>query len=124
MSSKSPTEALKVAMEKRILNEFGSKILNEERMDKVSRLRKSARLEAFANMAFQCECDDDACIETISMSSEEYQQVHSRTKHFVVVPSHVRHDLEEVLSTFTSYVLVAKFYPYPGALDARAAGEE
>lgn len=113
MNDKSPTEALKVAIEKRILNEFGSKILNEERMDQVGRLRKGARLEAHSSMSFSCECDDNECHESIAMSTEEYQRVHSRTKHFVVVPSHVRLDLEEIISSFADYVLVAKFYPYP-----------
>jgi hypothetical protein len=115
MNDKSRTEALKVAIEKRILNEFGSKILNEERMDKVGRLRKDARLEAYSNMIFACECDDAGCEETIPMSSEEYQRVHSRTKHFIVVPSHVHLDLEEIISSFAEYALVAKFYPYPAA---------
>lgn len=113
MSDKSPTEGLKVAMEKRILNEFGSKILNEERMDRVGQMHESARLEAHSNMIFACECDDADCHETIPMSTEEYQRVHSRTKHFIVVPSHVRLDLEKIITSFSDYVLVAKFYPYP-----------
>jgi len=113
MNEKSPTEALKVAIEKRILNEFGSKILNEERMDKVVRSRKSSRLDDHTSMAFHCECDDEVCAEIVDMSTEEYQKVHSKTKYFVVVPSHVRIDLEEVVSTFSSYVLVAKFFPHP-----------
>jgi len=114
MNDKSPTEALKVAIEKRILNEFGSKILNEERMDKVMQSRKSARLADYSNMAFHCECDDVACGETIAMSTEEYQRVHSKTKYFIVVPDHVRLDLEEIISSFTSYILVAKFFPHAG----------
>lgn len=113
MNDKSPTEALKAAIEKRILNEFGSKILNEERMDKVLPSRKSSRLEAHSNMAFHCECDDQECSETVEMSTEEYQKVHSKTKYFVVVPQHVRLDLEEVISTFSNYILVAKFFPHP-----------
>jgi hypothetical protein len=113
MSDKSPILGLKLAMEKRILNEFGSKILNEERMDRVGQLHESARLEAHSHMTFACECDDTECHETILVSTEEYQRVHSRTKHFIVVPSHVRLDLEQIVSSFSDYVLVAKFYPYP-----------
>jgi hypothetical protein len=112
MNDKSPREALKVAMEKRILNEFGSKILNEERMDKVMHARKSNRLENYSNMDFDCECDDKECSETISMSTEEYMKMHHKTKYFVVVPSHVRIDLEEVISSFTTYALVAKYFPH------------
>jgi hypothetical protein len=113
MNDKSPTEALRVAIEKRILNEFGSKILNEERMDKVVQSRKNARLQDHSNMAFHCECDDETCHETILMSTEEYQRIHSKTKYFAVVPAHVRLDLEEVVNSFTTYTLVAKFFPHP-----------
>lgn len=103
---------MKIAIEKRILNEFGSKILNEERMDKVLRLRKGRHLEDHSDMAFNCECDDEDCHEIISMSTEEYERVHAKTKYFIVSTSHVRVDLEEIISSFTTYTLVAKYFPH------------
>lgn len=115
MQSESPTEALKIAIEKRILNEFGSKILNEERLDRVVESRKAANQSPHSDMSFLCECDDKVCGETILMSTEEYQRVHRKTKYFVVVPSHVRLDLEEVISSFSHYVLVGKFFPHPAS---------
>jgi hypothetical protein len=114
MHEKLPTNALKVAMEKRILNEFGSKILNEERLEKVIKNRREERLSQHNEMLFHCECDDRDCAATISLSTEEYERVHSKTKYFVVVPGHVRPDLEEVITTFNTYVLVGKFFPRPG----------
>jgi hypothetical protein len=115
MNEKSARQALRVSIEKRILNEFGSKILNEERMDKVMHARKNRRLEEHSAVEFGCECDSEDCEETISMSSEEYLRMHQKTKYFVVVPSHVRFDLEEVITTFGSYALVAKFFPHSKA---------
>lgn len=112
MNDHTPTEAMRVSIEKRILNEFGSKILNEERMDRVVASRKGSRLSAHADMTFHCECDDRACGQTIQLSTEEYMHVHSKTKHFIVVPSHVRLDLEKVIAAFNSYVLVEKFFPH------------
>ena len=113
-NDRTPAEALKVATEKRILNEFRSKILNEERMDKVFQSRKNHdRLGDHSTMLFHCECDDQTCTETISMSTEEYQNVHNKTKYFIVIPSHIRADLEEVISLFNNYALVAKFFPHP-----------
>lgn len=114
MDDKLPTEALKVAMEKRILNEFGAKILNEERLDKVVNARRGQRTSDHAEMLFHCECDSKACVETISLSTEEYKRVHAKTKHFIVVQSHVRLDLEEVITSFGNYVQVGKFFPRPG----------
>lgn len=114
MDDKLPTEALKVAMEKRILNEFGAKILNEERLDNVIKSRRGQRASDHAEMLFHCECDTKSCMETISISTEEYERVHSKTKYFIVVPSHVRLDLEEIIFSFTNYAQVGKFFPRPG----------
>jgi len=111
MNDKLPTEALKVAMQKRILNEFGSKILNEERLDKMVRSRREERVSPHVDVTFLCECDAESCAETISLSTEEYERVHSKTKYFIVVPSHVRLDLEEIINSFTTYAQVGKFFP-------------
>ncbi len=121
MSNKSPTEALRIAIEKRILNEFGSKILNEEKLDRVVAARRGSRLSANSEMLFLCECDDEKCIDTISMSTEEYQKVHRKTKYFIVVPSHVHLDLEEIISSFNTYALVGKFFPHPKAIEENPA---
>jgi hypothetical protein len=112
MNDKPLREALKVAMEKRILNEFGSKILNEERMDRVVQSRKHKHLEAHADTMFNCECDDQTCEEVILMSTEEYQRLHLKTKYFIVIPNHVRLDLEEIIGSYSTFALVAKFFPH------------
>jgi len=118
MDEKLPTEALKVAMQKRILNEFGAKILNEERLDKMVRSRREERVSPHIDVTFFCECDAESCSETILLSTEEYEKVHSKTKYFIVVPSHVRLDLEEIISSFTSYAQVGKFFPRPSRKQA------
>lgn len=60
------TVKLRVCMEKRILNEVASKVLNEERMSKVIDERgRSQRLSNFAEMNFHCECDEQTCREAI-----------------------------------------------------------
>lgn len=108
--------ALTIAIEKRVLNEFSAKILNEERIDQVTESRKGTRLSAHSDMSFNCECDEKGCEEIIMMSSEEYQRVHRKTKQFVVVPPHVRLDIEEVTASFHNFVLVEKFFPHrPGS---------
>lgn len=111
MHDKSPMEAIKVAMEKRVLNEFSAKILNEERLDKVVESRRSGRTSEHSEMIFTCECDDPKCVEKVTMSTEEYKHVHNKTKYFIVVPRHVQFDIEEVVERFNNYCLVAKFFP-------------
>jgi hypothetical protein len=113
MSDKSSTGMLRVARDKRVLNEFKGKILNEEHMDRVVEARKGDRHSAHSTMLFSCECDDLNCSESISMSAEEYRAVHRKTRYFIVIPSHVHLDLEEIVTTFDNYVLVGKLFPRP-----------
>jgi hypothetical protein len=109
-----PTGRIKVSLDKRILNEFASKILNEERMEKVIGMRERANhLAPFSDTAFHCECDDRACEEVITMSTEMYERTHKKTKQFVVVPNHVRLDIEDVGMRLPAYVVVEKHFPYP-----------
>lgn len=115
MNDKTAGDTLKVPIEKRILNEFGAKILNEERLEKVIQSRRGTRNSEHADMLFACECDDKECSDTILMSTEEYKHVHRQTKHFIVIPSHVRLDLEEIITAFAGYTLVAKFFPGPAS---------
>jgi hypothetical protein len=112
MNDQTPAEAIQIATEKRILNEFGSKILNEERMEHVVESRKGTRLSTHSDMTFRCECDDKTCDKTIQLSTEGYRHVHTKTKHFIVVPPQVRLDLEKIITSFNDYVLVEKFFPY------------
>jgi hypothetical protein len=113
MNDQSPTKALRIALEKRILNEFASKILNEEKLDSHNESRRGSRLSEHSEIAFHCECDDDTCTDFVSISAEEYSKVHMRTRNFVVLPSHVRLDIEEIIMSFPKYVVVGKFFPHP-----------
>src|SRR5688572_18812080 len=116
MNDNQNPRAIGIALEKRILNEFESKILNEERLSKVSDSRRATRLSAHSDMHFHCECDRADCTDTILLSTEEYRHVHHLTKHFIVTHAHVQLDIEEIVSSFPSYVLVAKFFPHAKVL--------
>jgi hypothetical protein len=105
---------IQVALDKRVLNEFATKILNEERMEKVVGMRERAnRIEPFVDISFHCECDDRNCEEVISMPTEMYERVHKKTKQFVVVPSHARLDIEDIGVKLPDYVVVEKHFPHP-----------
>ena len=107
-------ERIQVSLDKRILNEFASKILNEERMEKVVGARARANhLEPYVDITFHCECDDRECDEVISMPTEMYERIHKKTKQFMVVPSHIRPDIEDIGERFQNYVVVEKHFPYP-----------
>lgn len=103
---------LKISKDKRILNEFATKIINEERRDKIIDSRgRSNRLSPFTDTLFRCECDDPECTDSIQIPPEEYAKVHHRTNQFIVVPSHVKLDLEEIVISLPSFVVVEKYFP-------------
>jgi hypothetical protein len=55
-----------------------------------------------------CECGDPACVERISMSRTDYEQLRSNPTHFAVAPSHARPDIEEVVDRRGAYLVVRK----------------
>jgi hypothetical protein len=103
----------KTSKEKRVLNEFDTRMENEQKLDAVIEARETGDKSLHEIMRFDCECDDKGCNETISMSTEEYKQVHRKSYCFVVIPSHVRLDIEEVITSFSNYVTVTKLVPRP-----------
>jgi len=116
MNNKSSRDTLKVATEKRILNEFENKGVNEERMDKVVEAKKGRVGSSHSAMQFDCECDNADCQEIISISTEEYQRVHRESNYFVVIPSHIHLDIEKIIASFSNYVLVEKLIIRPSIL--------
>jgi hypothetical protein len=103
----------KTSKDERVLNEFGAKIGNEKKLDAVVDARSTSEKSLHDIMQFDCECDDRECQEKISMSTEEYVKVHHRSNSFVVIPNHVRLDIEEVVTTFSNYATVTKIFPRP-----------
>jgi hypothetical protein len=99
--------------DERVLNEFGAKIGNEKKLDEVVDARQEGDKCLHDILPFDCECDDRECDEKISMSTEEYMKVHHRSNNFVVIPSHVRLDIEKVVTSFSNYTTVTKLFPRP-----------
>jgi hypothetical protein len=106
-----PEQITPLSAKKRLLNELKAKVLNEEKSDTVIGMRKGTSISDRADMLFGCECDKEDCEERIAMSTQEYAGVHRKHMHFIVVPSHVRLDIEEVVNSFSNYCVVRKIYP-------------
>ncbi len=111
--SQSTKKATNAQANKRILNEINAKVQNEQNSDKVIELRKGTKVSAHASMVFGCECDIKDCKETIAISTQEYAQVHLKNMHFIVIPLHVRLDIEEIITSFKDYCVVKKLFPQP-----------
>ena len=68
--------------------------------------------QAFATVTEQmqvvCECGDLNCVESISLTAEEYEHVRDDAAQFVVVPGHVAVGVEEVTREADGYVVIRK----------------
>lgn len=114
---RSTKKTTNVTANKRILNEINAKVVNEQNSDKVVELRKDTKVSHHAEMLFGCECDTKSCPGTISLSPAEYAHVHQKNMHFMVLPNHVRLDIEEVVTRFKYYCVVKKLFPQPRVLE-------
>ena len=57
---------------------------------------------------YLCECGDEACIERVSLTAEEYERVRSEPTDFVVTPGHVVHDVDELIFSGDGFEVVRK----------------
>ena len=55
-----------------------------------------------------CECGDAACVERISMTHAEYEEIRSEAHQFAVHPGHEYPDVESVVARLKGYDIVRK----------------
>ena len=60
------------------------------------------------SLDFLCECGDAACVERITMTRAEYEEVRSEAQQFAVHSGHEYPDIESVVSRLKGYDIVRK----------------
>lgn len=55
-----------------------------------------------------CECGDENCMERITMTHAEYEEIRSDSKQFAVYPGHEYRDIEEIVERRRGYDIVRK----------------
>ena len=55
-----------------------------------------------------CECGDATCVERITMTAAEYEEIRSEAHQFAVHPGHVYPDVESVVARLKGYDVVRK----------------
>jgi phage/plasmid-associated DNA primase len=63
-----------------------------------------------------CECGDAACVERITLSRAEYEQIRADPQLFAVANGHVALDVEEVAATRPAYEIVRKYKGVPAEI--------
>jgi hypothetical protein len=56
-----------------------------------------------------CECGSDGCVETIAISTGEYEAIRRIPTHFLVRHGHVVRDAERIVAREDDYLVVEKF---------------
>lgn len=57
---------------------------------------------------FLCECGDAGCVESVSLSTGQYEEVRRDPARFFVLPGHEVPDIEDVVEEAGSFLVVAK----------------
>ena len=93
------------------LNEAIFREVNERLEDLAENFGLSAQ-----QLDLVCECGDGSCVERISMSHEEYEQLRSDSHQFAVYPGHEMPEVERVVDKRKGYDIVAKNVGVPEAV--------
>ena len=59
-------------------------------------------------ITFYCECSDRDCVERVEMNGPEYEVIRSDPSQFVVLPGHLRLEVEEVVRRAPEFLVVRK----------------
>ncbi|MFL5982293.1 MAG: hypothetical protein ACJ74R_11345 [Gaiellaceae bacterium] len=65
--------------------------------------------EPAASVAIACECADARCVEVLHIGRDEYAEVRRNPRHFAVLPGHVYPNIEAVVKSSDTHVVVEKF---------------
>jgi len=58
--------------------------------------------------SFRCECAGLGCTEMLALSMRDYEHVREHPRRFIVAPGHERLDVEVVVETRPTYLIVQK----------------
>lgn len=73
--------------------------------EKIRQLNESFG-EVVGSYAITCECSRLDCVEIVEIPEDAYRAVRENPRTFVVLPEHVEHDVERVISPHGGYTVV------------------
>jgi hypothetical protein len=59
-------------------------------------------------MSFRCECASLGCTQMLPLSFQDYERIRNHPRQFLVAPGHERLDVEVVVDTHPTYLVVQK----------------
>ena len=64
--------------------------------------------EENSTMSFRCECASLGCTDMLALSFRDYERIRKHPRQFLVAPGHERLDVEVVVDTKPTYLVVQK----------------
>jgi len=92
----------------RTTNELLFRTVNERMKEIDDRLDMRAIRAPTVELEFFCECGQVDCMARFEMKRAQYEAVRAHSERFVVLPAHVLPDIERVVETHDSFVVVEK----------------
>jgi len=92
----------------RITNELLFRTVNERMKEIDDRLDMRVIGAPTVELEFFCECGQVDCMARFEMKRAQYEAVRAHSERFVVLPAHVLPDIERVVETHDSFVVVEK----------------
>jgi hypothetical protein len=77
--------------------------------EQIEAANETFRLRLGDRVDFVCECADDQCMERITVTLAEYEDLRRFPTHFFVKPGHVFREFERVVQETGGYTVVEKF---------------
>ncbi len=62
---------------------------------------------------FFCECSDENCRQRVLVNHHEYNKIHKRRDHFVIIPGHEHETIEHVVRREKEFYVIEKLSPPP-----------
>jgi hypothetical protein len=59
-------------------------------------------------LQFYCECADEKCSQRITVTLNEYREIHQNRRQFIIVPGHEVDSVEEIVAEYPSFTVVRK----------------
>lgn len=106
MGSDAPRESY--SQRRLVENEKLARRINRRIEDQVTAIREAEDEDTDQPIMFFCECSDDACRERFAATPDEYDRVHARADHFIVVAGHVTAEVEVVVDHLRMCPIVRK----------------
>jgi hypothetical protein len=85
-----------------------NQVLFREINERIREIGDVQRVPADEPWDFLCECADEACTETVSLTVAEYEHIRSSPTRFPIKPGHELPEVEAVVDRRESYIVVEK----------------